>query len=427
MPRTNRREFLNQLAAAAVVLPQVRDAAIQQDATTYDLLIAGGRVVDPSQQLSGQLDVAISGGRIARLAASIPRSQARELFDARGKIVTPGLIDMHAHVFDRVINTSIDPDLVGIRTGVTTVVDGGSTGAITFPGFRKHVIDRAETRVYAFLSLSTIGLIVGNEFYIDPKLVDPKATVRVVNENADLIFGIKARISGGPETASRDVEIMQLAREASDATNLPIMMHWSNDPKALALLKRGDIMTHPFNPPRAGPSLLGEDGKVLPQILELRDRGIVTDLSHGSHVLWATAEKAAAQGWFPDVISTDIHRGNVGPTGHVVNLARTMDKFLYLGLTVDEVIRRVTSNPASALRFTEGLGTLKQGALADVTVLDLVEGDVELLDSQRAKRVGRQKLVPSATVKSGKLVKARPDDSAAQAVQPDRRTGLRRG
>jgi dihydroorotase len=404
MRKTSRRQFLSQLTASAIVFPRGRAAASQVNAPpSYDLLIAGGHVIDPSQKLSAERDIAISGNQIARLAVNIPRNQALDVLDARGKIVTPGLIDMHGHVFDGV-RTAIDPDRVGIPRGVTTIVDGGSAGALTFPAFRKHVIERVDTRIYSILSLSTIGLVVspGNEFYVDPRLIDPKATIRMIERNRDRILGIKARISGGPETAARDVEIMQLAREAGDATGVPIMMHWCNDPKPLALLKRGDIMTHPFNPPRAGPNLLGEDDKVLPQILALRERGIFTDFSHGGHLLWTVAEKAAAQGWFPDVISTDINQIHAGPGGHVVDLVTTMAKFMYLGLTLEQVVERVTVNPARILKFPEKLGTLEQGAAADVTVLDLVQADVELRDSTGEKRIGRQRLAPVATVKAGK-------------------------
>jgi len=223
---SSRREFLGQLGAAAVVLPgALTDTAEAQAAQSYDLLIAGGQVIDPSQQLSDLLDVAIAGGRIARVAPNIPRDQACEVFDARGKIVTPGLIDMHGHVYDRGIPISVDPDLVGVARGVTTIVDGGSAGASTFPRFRKYVIEGATTRVYAFLNIATIGLVVTNELFLEPAIVDPQAAIRVIEDNRDRILGVKVRVNGRGERGAADLERLRKTREAAEATGLPIMMH----------------------------------------------------------------------------------------------------------------------------------------------------------------------------------------------------------
>ena len=183
------------------------------------------------------------------------------------------------------------------------------------------------------------------------------------------------------------------------------MMHWSNEPELLELLRAGDIVTHPFNPPRVGPSLLDANGRVLPQILELRERGILTDFAHGSHLKWDIAEQAAVEGWFPDTISTDIHRAHLAPNGAVIDLPTTMAKFLYLGLSLEQVIERVTIRPANALNFPKRLGILKPGEVADVSVFEVVKEQVELRDTTGATRVGSQRLVPVATVKSGHLVR----------------------
>ena len=405
MRRTSRREFFGQFGVAAVALPGARRGAAQAPAAQpYDLLIAGGRVIDPSQRLSAERDVAIANGTIARVASDIPRDGAREVFDARGKIVTPGLIDLHGHVYDSGIPISVDPDLVGLARGVTTIVDSGSTGARTFPGFRKHVIERARTRVYALLNIATIGLVVTNELFLDPAIVDPEAAIGVIEAHRDRILGIKVRVNGRADGGASDMAALRKTREAADATGLPIMMHWSNESELLELLRPGDILTHPFNPPRAGPSLLDENGQVHPQILALRDRGIFTDFAHGGHLQWDIAERAAAQGWFPDTISTDIHRAHLAPDGAVIDLPTTMAKFLYLGLSLEQVIERVTTNPTRVLDFPERIGTLNSGETADVTVLEVVNGGVELVDSTGAARVGRQTLVPVATVKSGEFV-----------------------
>ena len=399
MPLT-RREWLGGVAAAAV---WSATGSAGGAAPNYDLVIAGGRVIDPAQRLDGPADVAIANGRIARVAAGIPAAEARRVVDARGRIVTPGLIDVHAHVYDRGIPVSIDPDRVGLPTGVTTIVDAGSAGASTFAGFRAHVIERAATRVYALLNIATIGLVVTNELYLDPKLVDPQAAIRTIEQHRDLILGIKVRINGLPHEVAHDVVALGLARQAADATGLPLMLHWTHEPELLALLKSGDILTHPFNPPPHG-QMLDDSGRILPQILALKDRGVFTDFAHGNHLKWEIAEAAAAHGWFPDTISTDLHLGHVPPRGIVHDLVTTMSKFLYLGMPLDRVVAAVTATPARMLAFPETLGTLQAGAVADVTVLDLVDQDVEFVDTLRHTRAGRRRLVTTATFKSGRAV-----------------------
>ena len=359
-------------------------------------------MIDPAQQINAPRDVAVRNGRIVQVAANIPRSQSRQVIDATGKLVTPGLIDIHGHVYDQGITTSIDPDVVGIPHSVTTIVDAGSTGAGTFAGFRKYVIERAKTRVYALLNISTIGLVVTNELYLDPAMINPAAAIRTIESNRDVILGIKVRINGRDEEVDHDLGVLRKAREASDAAGVPIMMHWTNEPRLLAILKKGDILTHPFNPPRAGPNCLGADGKVLPQILELKQRGIFTDFAHGSHLLWQTAEKAAQQGWFPDTISTDIHRAHVAPNGVVIDLLTTVSKFLSLGLPLEQAIDKVTAAPMRSLNFPEKLGSLEPGVTADISILSLEEGSFEFLDSTRQKRTARQRLVPAGAIKGGR-------------------------
>ena len=406
MHQTNRRQFLSQIGASSLVLStEMARAARQESGVAYDLLITGGRVIDPIQRLSADRDIAVANGRIAEIAPMIPHARARQVIDASGKIVTPGLIDLHGHVYDRGIRISVDPDQVGVARGVTTIVDGGSTGATTFAGFRKYVIERATTDVYALLNIATIGLVVTNELFLDPDIVDPQAAVRVIEKHRDRILGIKVRVRGLRESLAADLQALRKTREAADATRLPIMMHWSNEPELLELLRAGDIVTHPFNPPRVGPSLLDANGRVLPQILELRERGILTDFAHGSHLKWDIAEQAAVEGWFPDTISTDIHRAHLAPNGAVIDLPTTMAKFLYLGLSLEQVIERVTIRPANALNFPKRLGILKPGEVADVSVFEVVREQVELRDTTGATRVGSQRLVPVATVKSGHLVR----------------------
>ncbi len=428
MSQSSRRAFLGQIGSAAVGLPALRhlplgsdalDASFQTGAAApqasgavlYDLLIVGGRVIDPAQKISAERDVAIAGGRIVRVAANIPRNQARQVYDAVGKLVTPGLIDLHTHVYRSGITLNVDPDIVGFQSGVTTVVDCGSTGAGNFAGFRRYVIDGSATRIYALLNISTIGLIVTNEIYLDPRMIDARAAIRTIGANRDRILGIKVRVNGKHSDLSHDLEVMKTAREVADATGLPIMMHWSVEPDLLAMLKRGDILAHPFNPPSPNSAnLFGADGpqadKVLPQILALKDRGIWTDVQLGTtHHSWDVSEKAIKQGWYPDSISTDIGRA---PDGSPASVLVPMSEFLHLGLPLDQVIAGVTSTPARMLNFPEKVGTLEPGVTADVAILDLAQGSFEFGDQGRQPRTLKQQFVAVATVKGGIFLKGAP-------------------
>src|SRR5262245_51706746 len=433
MSRSNRRQFLNQIGSAAIAIPTLSRSGldpVQSPASfqatgaspggpasaIYDLLIAGGRVVDPAQKLSAVSDVAIAGGRIARIAANIPPAQARQVFDATGKLGTPGLIDLHTHVYQYGISLGVDSDVVGFQSGVTTVLDCGSAGAGTFAGFRKYVIDRAATRIYALLNISTIGLVVLNEIYLDPRMVDARAAIRTIGMNRDRILGIKVRINGKHSDLAHDIEVLKTAREASDATGVPIMLHWTDEPDLLAILKKGDILAHPFNPPsQNSANLFGADGtqaeKVLPQILALKDRGIWTDGQLATtHHSWEISEKATKQGWYPDSISTDISRT---PDGAPASVLVPMSEFVHLGMPVDQVIAGVTANPAKMINFPEKVGTLVPGVTADVAVLELKDGPFEFNDGARQTRTLKQQFVAAATVKGGIFLKGAPPAAPA--------------
>jgi dihydroorotase len=256
-----------------------------------------GRVIDPASRLSAVRDVAIAGGRIARVAENIPPAQARQVYSAAGKLVTPGLIDMHTHVYRYAINLSVDSDIVGFQNGVTTVLDCGSTGATSFMGLRRYVMEGAQTRIYALLNISSIGLIVTNEIYLDPAMINTRAAINTIANNRDRLLGVKVRINGRHSDLAHDIDVLKAAREVTDATGTKIMMHWTTEPELLNILKAGDILAHPFNPPSERDSnLFGADGKqsdkVLPQILALKDRGIVTDGQlTTTHHSWVVSEK----------------------------------------------------------------------------------------------------------------------------------------
>src|SRR3954470_2147880 len=271
MSDVNRRSFLQQLGAAAVLPAAARlaspiaaqgPAGSSSAGALYDLLIQGGRVIDAASRLSAVRDVAIAGGRIARVAENIPPAQARQVYSAAGKLVTPGLIDMHTHVYRYGINLSVDSDIVGFQNGVTTVLDCGSTGATSFMGLRRYVMESAQTRIYALLNISSIGLIVTNEIYLDPAMINTRAAINTIANNRDRLLGVKVRINGRHSDLAHDIDILKAAREVTDATGTKIMMHWTTEPELLNILKAGDILAHPFNPPSERDSnLFGGDGK----------------------------------------------------------------------------------------------------------------------------------------------------------------------
>lgn len=389
-----RREFLHS-AAAIALFPRLGPPAT-------DLLVRGGHVVDPAQGLSAVRDVAIAGGRIVRVAESIPEASAGRVIDARGKIVTPGLVDIHVHVYDAVVPISVDPDVSSVARGATTVVDAGSAGANTFPGFRKHIVERARTRVFALLNISSVGFAAPNE-YSDLAFVDPDAAVRAIEANRDVILGIKVRMTPNI-VGGNDLEVLRRARSAADAAGVPIMVHIGGGAspleRILELLRPGDVVTHALHA-RSG-QILDAAGRILPAVEEARRRGVVMDVGHGSgNLSFEVAERAARVGWFPDTISSDVHSRNLD--GPVHDLATTLSKFLHLGMSLEEVIRCGATTPARVFRFPEEVGTLREGAVADVALFTLEEGRFELTDSVGRTVTGARKLTPFATIRAGTL------------------------
>ena len=374
----------------------------------YDLLVKGGRVIDPSQKVLEERDVAIIGSKVARTAKDIPAAEARQVLDARGRIVTPGLIDIHVHVYDSVTALGIPPDPNCVAKGVTTVVDAGSSGALTFAGFRRYVINVADTRVFALLNISVIGMAshsIENQHgeLLELRYVNTKLATRIIERNRDAILGIKIRLSRNL-TDANDYKALLMAREVSDVVQLPIMVHIGGSytplPKILEVLKKGDVVTHCY---RAGDGgILDDKGRVLPELFKAVERGVRLDVGHGVGSFgFDVAEKAMPQGVIPGTISSDLHHYNVN--GPVFDLATTMSKFLHLGLPLEKVIEMSSTNPANTFGFPQGLGTLREGAEADVAVFSLIEGDFTYTDAEKQTRVGHRKLVPVATVKSGRI------------------------
>lgn len=380
----------------------------QSQAPAYDLIVKGGRVVDPGQNLSAMRDVAIKNGKVARIAGAIPAAEAAQVVDARGMIVTPGLIDIHVHVYDGVAPLAIPADPNCIAKGVTTVVDAGSAGAHTFPGLRRYVMNVADTRVFALLNISVVGqstLSPENSWgeLIDLRLANAKLAIKMIERNRDVILGVKIRLT--ENIAGRhDLDALKIAREAADAVKLPLMAHiggsFSSLPRILDLLRPGDVITHTY---RAGAGGILDDRKrVLPEVRRKVADGLRLDVGHGAGSFgWEVAEAAVAQDLWPGTISSDVHQYNVN--GPVFDLATTLSKFMHLGLTLEQVIERATAGPASTFGFPKGLGSLKVGSEGDVAVFKLEEGEFTFTDAVRQSRKGRKRLVPVAAVKSGRL------------------------
>lgn len=366
----------------------------------YDILIAGGEVIDPASGLSGRQDVAIRGERIAAVGPDLDRSLAREVVDASGQIVTPGLIDLHTHVWWGATFWGIEPDPVAARSGATTWLDVGSAGAYSFPGFREFIVERSQARVFSLLNLSAIGLIAPTWEFNNLDYCDLDLAETIVEDNRDVILGIKARIDRNT-TRGVGIRPMELARELADRVGLPLMVHIGSGPPTLAevapLLRPGDILTHCFT---------GQDMKIVdaagvpdPEIMALHDRGLVLDIGHGAGSFsYETAEAMLAAGVLPDVISTDLHQ--LAVQGPAIDMPNTMSKFLNLGMSLPDVIERSTSRPADAMRRPE-LGRIAPGSLADVALFTLDEGAWTFHDVHMNERIGQKRLRNTLTIVGG--------------------------
>jgi dihydroorotase len=386
----------------------------------YDLLIRGGRVIDPAAGWDDTLDVAIDGPRIAAVGADLGanRTGIRASVDAHGLIVTPGLIDLHTHVFWGVPPLGVEADANCLARGVTTAIDAGSAGAATFPAFRRYVIDVSETRILAMLHIATIGMArddgasdvaVGELEDIRWARVD--RAIAIARAHADVIVGIKVRLGEGQlgTDPERCREAMRRTRAAADAIGKPAMIHIGSTPipldEILAGLNPGDVVTHTFHGHREG--ILDERGQVRRSVRHAADRGVLFDVGHGAGSFsYDVARRALDQGIRPGTISSDIHAWNIA--GPVYDLATTASKFLHLGLSLPEVIQRVTNAPAAAVARAGEIGTLRPGALADVSILRLAEGDWPMTDSMGTTETVRWRLEPVAVVRAGRVHPCQP-------------------
>ncbi len=371
----------------------------------YDLLLKNGHVIDPKNRVSRVSDVAIAGGKIARVAPDIPASQARKTLDLQGLYVTPGLVDIHAHLYNRPgnpppkRNQSVQPDASSFRSGVTTMVDPGTSGWRDFGNFREITIQRSQTRVLAWLNIVAAGMGQGNEN--DPAQMDVEGAVKVAKSNPDLIIGFKTAHYAGPGWAAVDGAVA-----AGRQTGLPVMVDFGQataerNLRTLLLdkLRPGDVYTHCFS------GLRGEilpDKTMNPVMLAARKRGILFDVGHGGgSFFWNMTIAAIKNKFFPDSISTDLHFGSMN--GAMRDLPNVMSKFLNLDVRLDDLVRMTTWNPAKEIGRPQ-LGNLDVGSEADIAVLRIQNGQFGFLDSAGARFEGTRMIVAELTVRKGKVV-----------------------
>ena len=403
------RYITNTLIVVFLLLSFVARA---QPSVAIDLLLKGGHVIDPKNNIDGVMDVAIAEGKILRVAQNIPAAGAKKVVDVKGLYVTPGLIDMHVHVFagndldSYIANgpTSVPPDGFTFRAGVTTVVDAGSSGWRNFRQFKAQTIDRAQTRVLALLNIVGTGMF-GRFEEQDVMDMNPVMTAHMIQKlYPKILVGIKSAHYWG------DFTQVDRAVEAGKLANVPVMVDFGeHDPpnsiESLFMehLRPGDIFTHTFSyGPKQRETVVDENGKVKPFVFAAQKRGLIFDVGHGGGAFsWRQAVPAMKQGFKPDVISTDLHIQSMN--GGMKDLTNVISKFLNMGMTVQDAIARTTVNPARVINRTE-LGTLSAGAEADVAVFNLRKGDFGFLDVRGNKLSGKQKLEAELTIRAGRIV-----------------------
>jgi len=398
--------------AAILFTVAVSERSLAQQNQDIDILIKGGHVIDPKNSIDGLMDVAIREGKISQVASNIPVANAKRVVDAKGLYVTPGLIDMHAHVFigndlDAYIanaQTSVPPDGFTFRSGVTTVVDAGSSGWRNFRLFKEQTIDRAQTRVLALLNIVGTGM-TGRFEEQDMSDMNPVMTAHMVKKLfPNIIVGIKSAHFWG------DFTQVDRAVEAGKLAGVPVMVDFGeHDPpnsiESLFMqhLRPGDIFTHTFSyGPKQRETIVDENGKVKPFVFAAQKRGLIFDVGHGGGAFsWRQAVPAMKQGFKPDVISTDLHTQSMN--GGMKDLANVISKFLNMGMTLQDAVARTTVNPARVINRPE-LGHLSPGTEADVAIFNLRKGDFGFLDVRGLKLQGNQKLEAELTIRAGRIV-----------------------
>jgi dihydroorotase len=373
----------------------------------YDLLLKGGHVLDAKNGINAVRDVAIANGRIAAVSENIPAVEARRTVDAKGLYVTPGLVDMHVHVFAATMDREytgefgVRPDGFTFRSGVTTVVDAGSSGWRNFEDFKRLVMDRVQTRVLAMLNIVGKGMAGRNDIEQDVSDMDPERTAEMAKRHKDVVVGIKIAHYAGPDWGPVEKSV-----KAGTLANIPVMVDFATfrperpfQDLVLKKLRPGDIYTHTY---LTAVPMLDADGRLLTYLFEARKRGIIFDVGHGGGSFsFRQAVPAVKQGFMADSISSDLHVTSMN--AGMKDLLNVMSKFLALGVSVQDVVARATWHPAREIHHEE-FGHLTVGTVADVAVLRVVDGDFGFVDSSRRRLRGTKKLVCELTLKGGRAV-----------------------
>jgi len=374
----------------------------------FDLLLKGAEVIDPSQEIHEVLDVAVKNGKIVALQKEIAEGKAKKTLGLKGKIVTPGLIDLHTHVYWKGNSSAIDPDKLARRSGVTTFVDAGSAGAGNFPGFKEYVINSCKSRILSFLNISYPGMFCfARDFHVGEllnlELASVNHAIEVAQQYPRDILGIKVRLGIGT-SGYHGLAALHLAKQAAQYLGKPIMVHIAPPPptakELLPILEKGDILTHSF---RGMPNaLIGADGKILPELIAARKRGVIVDVGHGvASFSFKVAKLMFEQGFLPDTIGSDIHA--LGINGPTFDLPTTLSKMLNLGMNLDEVVRASTQNPAKVIGLEGEIGTLREGSIADICVLEIKKGTFMFNDCFGEEMEGNIKINPLITIIGGEL------------------------
>jgi dihydroorotase len=372
----------------------------------FDLVLRGGRVVDPSQKIDAITDVAFSGGKVAAVGKALKTDPGTDVRDVSGYIVTPGLIDLHTHVYWGGTSLGIDAEEFCRTSGVTTAIDTGSAGPGNFAGFRKHVIEPSQVRILAYLHVSHAGIygfshrvMVGESEEI--RLMNPIDAVQVADANRDLIVGIKVRV-GRTSSGASGIVPLQIALEVANEVGMPLMCHIDHPPptyeEVVSLLRPGDVLTHAFRPFPNAPCTA--QGTVKQVVLQARERGVLFDIGHGrGSFAFKTARAMLANGFYPDTISSDVHILCIN--GPAYDQVTTMSKFLCMGMPFPDVVAASTVNAAMALRRPE-LGSLKPGSVGDATLLSINEGKFDYEDVVGEHLIGDRRILSEGVVVGGR-------------------------
>jgi dihydroorotase len=373
---------------------------------TFDLLLTAGTVLNPATGVRQELDVGVKDGRIAALEAKLPRAQAKRVIEVPGCYVTPGLIDFHVHSFWGVNPYGCELDALCMSTGVTTAIDAGSSGPINFKGFKKLVYEPSKTRMIAFVALAQHGVLNDPGELEDLRFADPNAAAATVGESPDVGVGIKVRLHK-KGVGQNGREALRLAIRAGEASKSPVMVHVGNTAISMSeiadTLRPGDVITHCYTPQK--PSIIDEQGKLLPEVRKAKERGVIFDVGHaGGHFDFNLVRRAMGEGIVPDIISSDLH-GRLSQPGFGVvgDLLTTLTKFLPLGLSIEQIIERCTINPARVIGWQDRIGNLEVGREADLAVLQLVNDPTKLRDSVGGEMTVNQRIAARWTIRSGQL------------------------